>query len=132
MNQILRIRSFYSVNIPKGNRITLSDGSKVLIPVAQQLAERLPPRVRTYPPRATLTNEQVKEIQLKRQSDPDRFTVLQLAKEYNTFPGFIMRLTRCPQQRKEKLLKEAEDLFERLTLSKKKATIDRLRRKALW
>jgi CBS domain containing-hemolysin-like protein len=75
---------------------------------------------------------QVEEIKLKRHSDPDRFTVLQLAKEYNTFPGFIMRHTQCPPERKEKLLKEAEYSFEKLSLSKKKVIIDRLRRKALW
>jgi hypothetical protein len=126
-------RNFYTFTptIPKPD-FKLEDGTCIFIKKKPQISENLPPRLREYPPRAKLSAEQIKEIQSKRQSDPDRFTVSQLAKEYNSFPGFIMRITQCPPERKAKLESKANEEFASFSISKKKAIIDRLRRKALW
>jgi hypothetical protein len=133
MLQGIKQRSFYTFHIPSVQSVTLDDGSILHTkPRMNSITKELPPRVRTFPPRAKLCNEQIEQIKQLRTSDPDTNTVLQLAKKFNTFPGFIMRITQCPTARKQKLVQQAQEQFEQLSLSKKKRAIDRMRRKALW
>ncbi|KAI9363957.1 mitochondrial ribosomal protein subunit L20-domain-containing protein [Zopfochytrium polystomum] len=93
----------------------------------------LPPRLRrAYPQRSILTEAQIHECRQLRESDPDTWTVSQLAKRYNTFPGFILSIAPCPAERKAFLREQREREFERLPISKKVTAIDRMRRKMLW
>lgn len=122
-------KNFYTA--AKGKQYQLEDGSRLFLQ-QKPIVNELPPRVHTYSPKAKLSPTQIAEIKEKRTNDPDTFTVLQLAKEYNTFPGMIMRIAQCPSERKAKLEAQALKEFESLSLSKKKRAIDRIRRKALW
>ena len=129
-------RNFYTINSTLTKKKILQDGS---ILFTQEISNDkiksptdLPPRVRTFPTRAKLSNTQIEEIIRLRNTDPDTNTVLQLAKKFNTFPGFIMSVTQCPLERKQRLDQEAIENFTALPVSKKKRSIDRLRRKETW
>ena len=134
---MFRVRPFHTFK-PSSiiNRIVnLDDGSIVEFLKPQRhatLKEELPPRVRTFPTRSILSKENIAEMKRLRQDDPHTNTVLQLAKKFNTFPGFVLKNTKCPLERKVQLEREAARDFEVLPLSKKKRGLDRLRRKALW
>ncbi|KND02122.1 uncharacterized protein SPPG_02616 [Spizellomyces punctatus DAOM BR117] len=133
----LLCRSFYTWNIPTDTpRVVLDDGSTLIhrhaAPVKPSSEKDLPPRLRTYPKRSWLTQQQIEEARTLRQEDPDTWTVQELARKYNSYPGFIMRIAPCPKDRKDMLKKQAETEFENLPLGKKKTRIDRIRRKALW
>ena len=128
-------RQFYtSQNAKLTKKVVLGDGSVLMLRETQSIqpVTELPPRVRTYPNRSTLTQEQIQQVKLLRKTDPDVNTVLQLAKKFNTFPGFIMSITQCPSERKQRLKAEAIEKFNALPVSKKKRSIDRLRRKETW
>jgi hypothetical protein len=128
-------RHFYTAKPSTFTRkVVLEDGSCLFLnqPQPQQSILKLPPRVHTYPTRSILTQEQIKEIQLLRKLDPDVNTVLQLSKKYNVFPGFIMSITKCPLERRQRLDMEMVEKFNALDVSKKKKSIDRLRRKDTW
>lgn len=136
MNRQVLKRSFYTKHHKLEPIIKLEDGSRLISKVfsGETVAseELLPPRVRNYPKRSILSKEQIKEMKDMRRQDPDRFTVLQLAKKFNTFPGFVLKHTQISPERKEKLELEEMVRFENLKLSDKKRMIDRMRRKALW
>ncbi|KAI8838405.1 hypothetical protein BC829DRAFT_447409 [Chytridium lagenaria] len=93
---------------------------------------RPPPRLREHPKRSIMSKEQIEEARRLRTEDPDTWTVQQLARKYNTFPAFILRIAPMPQQRREFLERQKEDSFNKLSISKKQTLIDRMRRKALW
>jgi hypothetical protein len=136
-NKLLRLvltkRNFYTINASKPeSQVKLDDGSTLTFTKKQQNVSTLPPRLKNYPKTSIITKEQITEIKQLRESDPDTNTVDRLAKRYNTFPGFIMRHTQCPKERRERLEQAAELEFNGLTLTKKKTLIDRMRRKALW
>lgn len=115
-------------------KAALDDGSKIFFRkvIVAQSESQLPPRLRTYPPRTRMTLLQIEEMKGLRTADPETNTVSVLAKRYNTFPGFVLKHTICPAERKQRLTFNAEKEFELLPLSKKKRAIDRLRRKELW
>eukprot|EP00842_Homolaphlyctis_polyrhiza_P000942 jgi/Hompol1/1849/HPOL_005024-RA len=126
------VRSFYTFNVPTDTpRIQLDDGSKLVFLQRLEPAQ-LPPRVRTFPERAMLSSEQINRMRELRESDPDSWTVLRLAREFNTFPGFVMMVTRCPKERVDFLLEKAQQDFDAISISKKLRAINRLRRKELW
>ncbi|KAJ3367793.1 hypothetical protein HDU91_001086 [Kappamyces sp. JEL0680] len=115
--------------------VVLDDGSTLsFLKASSQPAkpDDLPPRVRQFPPRSILSKEQIEEMKTLRQQDPDANTVLQLARRFNTFPGFVLKHTTCPLDRKARLAKDAAIQFDSLPISKKKRSLDRMRRKALW
>ncbi|KAJ3411946.1 NEDD8-activating enzyme E1 regulatory subunit [Chytridiales sp. JEL 0842] len=132
-------RSFYTWHLPKDSkRCKLDDGSlfihRKLPNSTDQVSTEssLPPRLRSYPQRSKLTESQIQEARMLRQQDPDTWTVSELAKKYNTFPGFIMSIAPCPKGRKAYIEQQKREQFESLPLSKKVTMIDRARRKALW
>lgn len=140
------LRTFYTYHGDKESSFklvaTLDDGSTLfrLTPTPAQSIETakphslesLPPRVRTFPPRTKLSLEQIDEMKILRSSDPDINTVLQLARKFNTYPGFVLKHTSCPPERKQRLISQETIAFEALSLSKKKRALDRIRRKDLW
>ncbi|KAJ3214765.1 hypothetical protein HDU67_001210 [Dinochytrium kinnereticum] len=135
INELCQL-DFYTWHIPKDTkRIKLDDGSTLIFKRKEAptpTVETLPPRLREYPQRSILTKEQIAEARRLRNEDPDTWTIQQLARRYNTFPGFIMRIAPIPEHRRQFLAKQREDEFNRLTISKKMTLIDRMRRKALW
>lgn len=98
----------------------------------KSLESHLPPRVRNYPTRSKLSDIEIQEMKDLRKTDPDGNTVMQLAKRFNTYPGFVLKHTEISVERKKKLEFQFEREFEGLSISKKKRLIDRIRRKALW
>lgn len=92
----------------------------------------LPPRVREYPARSKLSDSQIQEMKELRLNDPDTNTVLQLAKRFNTFPGFVLKHTKISNERRETLILQHEREFEGMSLSNKKRLVDKIRRKQLW
>ncbi|KAJ3020531.1 hypothetical protein HKX48_000668 [Thoreauomyces humboldtii] len=138
--QCATARTFYSFTTPTTTpRIVLDDGSTLIHRRQPTTASSgtpseasLPPRLRTYPKRAILTPAQIAEVKSLRESDPDTWTVVQLARRFNTFPAFVMRVAPCPVERKKMVRESEERRFESLSIGKKKTAIDRLRRKDLW
>jgi len=134
---LLRGRTHYTQNLPVDTpRLQLDDGSLFILrhspPKTYSSYDSLPPRVRTFPKRTPMTPEQIQEARDLRLKDPETWTVRKLCKKYNTFPGMILKITECPKERKEELMKEKENWWKQLPVSKKKVIIDRQRRKALW
>ncbi|KAJ3311180.1 NEDD8-activating enzyme E1 regulatory subunit [Blyttiomyces sp. JEL0837] len=124
-------RSFYTWHIPKAAPRTKLDDGSVLIDIRKPFdtitkESELPPRLRTYPKRSWLSPEQIAEARQLRTEDPDTWTVQALARKYNTFPGFIMRIADCPPERKEMLQRQRQESFDRLPISKKVTLIDRV------
>ena len=143
-------RSFYTWNIPKDTpRSKLDDGSTLIhrrhnlspnVSTANTLdsaasssltfdESKLPPRLRSWPDRSILSKDQIMEARNLRNSNPDVWTVSKLAKRYNTFPAFILKIAPFPPERKRLLQSLEEDTFNKLSISKKVTMIDRLRRK---
>ncbi|KAJ3109506.1 hypothetical protein HDU97_005163 [Phlyctochytrium planicorne] len=129
-------RSFYTWYTPKDTkRVRLDDGSTLIYKHKETpvpTPETLPPRLREYRQRSILTKEQIAEARALRTEDPDRWTVQELARKYDTFPAFIMKIAPIPESRKQYLKRKQEDDFNKLSISKKQTIIDRLRRKSLW
>ena len=141
-------RSFYTYNVPKtgARQIELQDGSKLIFrnPVSKreslQQSEQdeseedtiLPPKVRTFPKRSVLTPDQISEMRRLREKDPDTWTISQLCKRFNTFPGFVMRVTQCPVDRKNMLDAKRQAEFDDMEVKHKLRAINRIRRKDLW
>ena len=92
----------------------------------------LPPRVREYPARSKLSDSQIQEMKELRLNDPDSNTVLQLAKRFNPFPGFVLKHTKISNKRRETLILQHEREFVGMSLSNKKRLVDKIRRKQLW
>ncbi|KAI9199873.1 uncharacterized protein BJ171DRAFT_517233 [Polychytrium aggregatum] len=137
-------RSFYSWNIPTNTpRVALDDGSllihrKAPTPTPVQVfrsESQLPPLARPNKverPHRALTPAEVREAQTLRHNDPDSWCVEYLAERYNTSAEEIMEKVKAPKIRKEFLVEREVEQFERLGISKKKAIIERIRRKSLW
>ncbi|KAI8588146.1 mitochondrial ribosomal protein subunit L20-domain-containing protein [Geranomyces variabilis] len=155
---LLAIRTFYTWNIPTTTpRTTLDDGSQLIHRTQpttttpspsssssssqqnpQPSIESLPPRLRPYRQRSTLTAEQISTLCSLRSSDPDTWTVVQLARRFDVAPAFVMRVTNAGGDKeairaRRKVVEEQEARrFEGLSVGKKMRAVDRIRRKALW
>ncbi|KAI9016955.1 mitochondrial ribosomal protein subunit L20-domain-containing protein [Gaertneriomyces semiglobifer] len=133
-------RSFYSFNTPTDTpRIQLDDGSKLIFRRAENQAAkkttesaRLPPLLKKLQPTVTLTPEKEDKIRTLRTEDPDTWTVQQLARKFNVHATTIMRIVKCPQDRREMLKQEQDRQWEALAPGQKKVKIDRMMRKAMW
>jgi Mitochondrial ribosomal protein subunit L20 len=127
------LRTFYTQNIPSTTpRTLLDDGSVLIAKHSPATPSTLPPLIRTHTARSNLSSEEIKEIRTLRQTDGDTWTVLNLARKFDTSPGLIMQVSKCPAERKEMLKEQAMEAFSRLSIGKKKRAIDRVRRKELW
>ncbi|KAJ3050679.1 hypothetical protein HK097_008332 [Rhizophlyctis rosea] len=129
--------SYYTFNVPSDTpRTELDDGSILIArhkPTTILPESYLPPRLDRYaesiPP---LTKEQKEEIRRLRTEDPDRWTVSELAKEFETLPLYVVRCCAAPRERIEFVQKKDQERFDELPFRRKLTHIQRLRRRALW
>jgi hypothetical protein len=108
---------------------TNADGSETSLPPA--LVGRWEKK---FPHDTRLAREQVQEMKDLRQSDPDTWTVMALAKKFQVPPTVVMQLAGLHplSERRVKVQQEEDDRFSRLRLTKKVTIVDRIRRKAKW
>ncbi|KAJ3293943.1 hypothetical protein HK104_004099 [Borealophlyctis nickersoniae] len=130
-------RTHYTWNVPKDTkRVKLDDGSTLIYrrnPVPQPTSEdELPPLLWEQPELQKLTQEQIFEARALRKEDPDRWTVSELAKKFNTYEGIIKSLVRAPPERAAWVEKKEQMHFDELPWRKKARLVNRQRRKALW
>ncbi|KAI8906416.1 mitochondrial ribosomal protein subunit L20-domain-containing protein [Gorgonomyces haynaldii] len=135
------LRTFYTHAVPHNTqRILLEDGSQMIARNAAVKLEgyetpqtnELPPLLKKQQKFSKLDAAEIEEMKQLRAKDGDRWTVLQLAKKFNCDPYFVLTTTRCPKERKQRLLDQSIEDFNALPLSKKKRAVDRIRRKDLW
>ena len=79
----------------------------------------------------TVTKEQVSEIQRLRQNDPAKWTVQKLAKKFNCTASFIMSCGAAPDAHQQRLRKKLEQLKAKWGPIKRKARLEREKRKKL-
>ena len=78
------------------------------------------------------TPEVVKEMQLLRSSDPDRWTVNALAKSFGVSPFFVKVTTDIPTVRKAKIEEKLAETKQNWSRSTKEARQNRKKRVELW